>query len=241
MAYSDDADTIGLYHLEDAGAAVVDSSSQGNNGTQTGMVTQVSAGAAFGFGMESNASTDRIEFDAISGDFDPLEGTVEMFFAASEVADWNDSADHWLVQLRADGNNVFEIAKGVSNNLIFRYRAAGTASQVTAATLDDVVRHHYKLTWNKAADEVRAFIDGVQTGATQSGLGVWVGAIAAATAVNRNTNDRGFEGVIDEIRVSDVARLSGPDLPATATPDLMPPRYPVLDELDTNLLELFLI
>lgn len=37
----------------------------------------------------------------------------------------------------------------------------------------------YAITWNKLADEVKAYFNGSQLGSTQTALGVWVGSLSS--------------------------------------------------------------
>jgi hypothetical protein len=79
--------------------------------------------------------------------------------------------------------------------------------------------------WSVANDEVKAFINGVQVGTTQTVLGTWVGAVAAARVANNSTDTVSFLGIYDEIRISTVPR---------ETYDVFPDPDPVLVGLFDN-------
>jgi hypothetical protein len=206
--FEDDANTIGLYHLEDTGSTVLDSSSKENHGTHTGMTTGVRA--VYGNGLKStDDNAHHIEIDAIADDFDPTAGTLQFKFAADVLAHWTDGAVHWLANLRTDGNNQIEIIKTAGDTLVFVYTGGGTTLQVGGISPPgDLVPHEYAIEWDTVADELKAFIDGVQVGTTQSGFDPWVGALVSGTIGNRFNNLDGFEGIYDEVRVSDIARGS---------------------------------
>ncbi len=78
--------------------------------------------------------------------------------------------------------------------------------------------HHFAVTWCPAA--WRFYVDGVLAGMTTTPPLKWADALSAVT-VGSPYDHSGWDGVIDEIRISKVERF-GPVLPKGATPSPLP-------------------
>lgn len=87
-----------------------------------------------------------------------------------------------LINLAVDANNTVRIRWNAgTGSVTFDYIAGGTTSTVTAAnamTAGGGFRA-FAITWDKAADEVKAYVSGAQSGTTQTGLGIWAGSLSA--------------------------------------------------------------
>ncbi len=111
--------------------------------------------------------------------FDGNEGTLSIWGKVKESSVWADGAQRSLIRFAVDGNNYIELIKTVAaNGLSFNYRAGGTTDTVFLGSISTTDWFHMALTWSASADEVKAFYNGAQTGATQTGLGVWAGTPA---------------------------------------------------------------
>jgi hypothetical protein len=198
--YVGDQYTIGLYHLDDDGVpAVADASSFSNDGVLNGMVVQQSG--RFGLSYQANGVSDNVDISAIIGEFDASRGSISVWFKASAASDLlAPAADRYLLRLTTDANNYIHVGI-VANNLAFVYTANGTVKTVTGVhPSPDTEFHHYKLTWDAVANQVKAYFDGVQFGLTQVGLGAWAGALISAY-IGTATNNT-LLGYYDECRVT---------------------------------------
>lgn len=109
--------------------------------------------------------------------FDGQSVTVMVWFRVVNAGVWTDGTFRRAVTFRVNANNRLLIQKTNLNNTInLAYRANNVLEQVTinifAGRTDWISAF---LTADLAADEMRAYIDGVQVGATQVGLGTWAG------------------------------------------------------------------
>ncbi|NIV36430.1 MAG: hypothetical protein GWN58_45440 [Anaerolineae bacterium] len=110
--------------------------------------------------------------------FDGAEGTLSIWGKVSDVGVWTDGAGRRLVRLWVDSNNYIQIIRStVDNRLFYDYKAGGTAKGVAVNGLSETGWMHLAETWSATADEMKAFYNGAQTGATQSGLGAWAGSL----------------------------------------------------------------
>lgn len=196
-----DANTIGLWHLNEDSGALDDASQYSNDGVNNGMTYGVTG--QFSNGMEATGVTDYIDLVAISGEWNGGEGSVSVWFKASQSSSLT-SGTSVIFDARVDVNNLVRIGID-SGQLTFEYVAGGTAETIQGAHPSaDSGFHCYTITWSATSDEVKAFVDDAQFGSTQIGLGIWVGVIVSAVA---GDTAAAALGVYDEVRISDIARV----------------------------------
>ncbi len=111
----------------------------------------------------------------IASDFDGEEGTFAAWLKVYNASVWTDANYRQIIRFRVDANNEVNMAKGAaSNKLAIQYNAGGTNKTATP-DCSATTWTHFALTWSKAADQVKVYIDGSQSGATITGLGAWAG------------------------------------------------------------------
>jgi hypothetical protein len=114
--------------------------------------------------------------------FSGVAGTAMIWARVSAAGVWTDGAFRYLFNFQADANNQIFIAKAIANSTMnFQYKAGAVTSQIQNAAMNQTAFINVALTWDKTADQVRAFLNGAQTGATLNGLGVWAGAPGVTT------------------------------------------------------------
>jgi len=156
----------------------VDSGDNGLDGTHVLVGLNGSAGQYGGDGHTDIYSAALIVF------FNPVNGTLIQRLQVPNADIWVDATFHQFVALRADANNrVFGFKDLTDNRISVFYRAGGVQQAVVISGLSTLNEFGIATSWDKGVDEFRAFLDGSQSGATQSGLGVWVGALDSAKSV----------------------------------------------------------
>ena len=148
---------------------------------------------------------------AFAGVFSGAEGTVMIWAKVANAGVWTDGTARSLIYLQADGNNYVRIRKSNANNLLeFWYKAGGTFDSVAPA-YSATIWTPIAITWDINAGgtgEMRAFLNGSQVGATQVGLGVWVGALnGVSTVIGAGTTvpDLVYDGYLAHCAVWDRA------------------------------------
>ena len=171
------------------------------NGTHSG-VTLWQNGIGDGrraAGYNGQSSYTNIYSAALAAAFSGASGTAMIWMRVSGVGVWTDGAVGGMFVLQVDGNNYVRLRKSNANNQIqFWYKAGGTFESVVAA-YSALTWTHIAVTWSKAAEEMRAYLNGVQTGVTQVALGVWAGALSVSTTVlgaSNNTPAEPFPGYL---------------------------------------------
>lgn len=114
--------------------------------------------------------------------FNSSEGTVAQWVKVSAAGVWTDATTRRTLQFQADANNLIRFGRGtVNNQFVGAYTAGGVTSSVVVTTAGPTGWVHWALTWSKSADAMKLYMNGVQQGATQTGLGTWAGNLAATT------------------------------------------------------------
>lgn len=120
---------------------------------------------------------------SLASAFNGAAGTFQAWFKVSAASVWTDGTVRVIGRFLADGNNFVDILKPASNNQIqFRYKAGVVAAASVVTNVSSPTGWvSVGITWDKNANEVKAYVNGVQVETTQTASGVWAGAPAAAT------------------------------------------------------------
>lgn len=157
------------------------------DGTYTGVTLQ-QPGIGDGFNsvlFDGATNYCNIYSSGFANAFNGALGTLATWFRVSSSSVWTDNAAHAICYLQVDANNyilLWKAGSGDANKLEWSYNGSGTSRGVTLATTPTTWQH-MAITWDKAANQLIAYINGVQTGTTQSGFGVFSGSLAATTTV----------------------------------------------------------
>jgi len=115
---------------------------------------------------------------SLSGAFDGGEGTVLIWAKVRAASVWSDASNRYPFFYQVDANNRVYLQKSsVTDRLDFYYVAGGVTEFRPVSGHSPVGWSCYAISWSKTADEVKCYIDGVQQGATMTGLGTWAGSL----------------------------------------------------------------
>lgn len=144
---------------------------------------------------------------ALNTDFDGAAGSIVAWLKVFDTGVWSDSYGRYVVRIAVDnGNQVYLAKTSADGTLKWGYVAGGTAITTTKSGVTSTGWLHMAITWDKSADEVKFFLNGVKQGATQSGLGVWAGDLADDKCVigaMDNTGDSVWYGYLAHVAVWD--------------------------------------
>jgi hypothetical protein len=178
---------------EKSGTVARDASGNGRDGTYSSDVSVMGTGAGIGDGNTAvyfDGTNDSLDcFTAsLTAAFDVDNGSWIIWAKVNAAAVWADGVARYGLYLYTDAPNYTRINKGAgANSMVLRYEANNVLETVTH-TDNPTGFVCYGLTWDTAADEVRAYANGTQTGVTQAGLGVWAGALTRTVIGASNTN-----------------------------------------------------
>lgn len=205
---------------EPSGTTANDRSGNAHNGAYTGTVTLNAAPIGGGAAAIALAATGNVNlFGAgLTASWNGNECTISGWAKVSAAGDWTDGAARYLIDLLADANNQIYIRKSSTNNTLQFVRVASSTSKVIAVTFSDAGAFHVALTISVASGELRAYLNGVQVGVTQTAIGSYSGTPASGTTVigaSNSGSSLGWKGSIEGIRRDnaalapiDVARLA---------------------------------
>jgi len=192
-----DSNFIGVYHLD---GDVLDSTDNDNDGTDQG-TSDVS-------GKVSNCrsfSDDYIQLDAVVGDIDITKGTLTAWITIDTTSD-----DQQLWQLYADADNQIYTKYTNSTNTFRMGRIAGGTDKYVETTVIVEASSEFRkvtLTWDEVEDELKVYLDGEQIGSTQTSIDTFSGSLNASTNLGATYDENStWEGDVDEVRISDIAR-----------------------------------
>lgn len=176
-----------------SGATATDESGNGRNGTYSN-VTLGATGIGDGRTAASyngTSSFGNVFSAGFAGAVNGSAGTLMVWLKVSAVGVWSDSTNRQIVEIGDGSNNRLTISKpAAASTLRAFYRAGGTSKNVDIAT-SSTGWLHVAMTWSSVADQMIAYFNGTQSGATQTTLGVWgaaptvalLGAFTAAPTV----------------------------------------------------------
>lgn len=118
---------------------------------------------------------------SLDGVFNGQLGTIAAWIKMANAGVWTDGQARDIFRIRVNSSNYLDILRTTTNNeLQWTYVAGGTTKVRQDTSIGgSTAWHHVAMTWNRASDRMRAFLDGSQIGADLTGLGAWAGNLAA--------------------------------------------------------------
>jgi hypothetical protein len=155
------------------------------NGTYSSDVSTWPIGTGIGDGNTAprfDGANDVVDVQSVpfAAALDGDEGTAAIWCKVENVGVWTDAAQHYAFYTvdTADYNEYIGLFKFTTNSqLRYRYAAGGVLESISRDGVTALGWFHMAITWSAAADEVKAYYNGAQTGATQAGLGAWAGGV----------------------------------------------------------------
>ena len=202
-----DANFVGVWHLHDD---FLDSTIFSNNGSNQGSTDTI---AKIADGQDFDGSNDYVDISSVIGNISTTTGTIEAWVKMSSSIVKDDGVGRGIVEI---GHNTsiqdkIAIMKNTEDRVRVEYRVSGTEQWVANSNLDTLgYADNWKYVtgvWN--ATHVLSYEDGALIGTiNRSALDINLSnlnqAIIGADATQ--TVDEFFDGAIDEVRISDVAR-----------------------------------
>ena len=164
---------IAYWPLNDASGTAAVELVAGMNGTYSGVdLAQAQApfvAPLFGDGDFCNIYSAGL--NALKAFF--TEGTVSIWAKVSGAGVWSDGvARRIFAVISASNQEDYTIRRGVTNEqIVLRSNLGGTAEAVSPTGLTYTGWFHLAITVSDAADQMKAYINGAQTGTTQTGIG----------------------------------------------------------------------
>lgn len=169
-----------------SGSVALDSSPFARNGAYTG-VTLGQAGIGDGLtsaGFDGATSFDNAFSASLAAAFSGAQGSFVTWGAVANPGVWLDGVTRRIILFQVDANNRIGINKSASNNEVDWLMVAGGVSKSGGITsFNPLGFFSAGLTWDKANDQVKFYINGTQSGPTLTGLGVFAGSLSATQTI----------------------------------------------------------
>jgi hypothetical protein len=121
--------------------------------------------------------------------FNGQEGTSMLWFKVFNAGVWVDGVQRRLFYFQVDANNLIEVYKRTTNNSLFwQYKAGGISKALTIDNINPTGWTQFMIRWSLSGDMVEVHLNGIQQGATQTGLGTWAGLLNSNVAVYGASN-----------------------------------------------------
>lgn len=175
---------IAYWPLADAsGVTATDASGNARNGAYSNVTlgaTGVGDGrtAATFNGTTSVANIYSASLDAAKS---LSEGTAAMWVKVSAAGVWSDSTTRQFFMFLADSANNAQMFKTGGANAVFCRYVAGNTTKTVSLTVSATTWIHFAITWSKTADEFKAYLNGAQSGSTQTALGTISNTVLSST------------------------------------------------------------
>jgi len=197
---------------EGSGTIAYDQSIQLNNGVQSGAVGLGQPGigdSRTSYHFDGVADFVDVYSAALNADFTGGQFTVCAWCKVQNAAVWTDGLSGNVLRLEVDANNNVLLSQDAANNTFRIAYAAGVVGKTINTARSDLGWLHSAMTVSASADEMKAFIMGLQVGATQTGLGVWAGALSSGKCTIGSRNSVAptalFPGWIAHVAVGNAA------------------------------------
>ena len=167
-----------------------------------GKIDNIDAPASWtnSYSIDFDGTNDYMTADGIFNDISVSAGTVSLWVKLDTSA-----SNDMLFKFDVDRNNQASIAYiSSTTSMRFQYKAGGTNKSFdhSVSVEADGNWHHYVITWDTSADQMKGYIDGSQVDSTQTGLGTWSGTINAfRIGANSIANNSYINGRIDQVAI----------------------------------------
>lgn len=179
---------IECYPLSDTSGLTAVGVKRGFNGTYSANIDLAAITFPDGTGAPLfNANSEHIQLPAASLDTlwaDGIEGTFFLWMKVSAVGVWADGVARFGVSIGTDANNRMYAFKQTAASTFSIVHTAGSTPKTVSFGMSPTTWFSIALTWNKAQDRVIGYLNGVQQGATLTGLGAFT-ATALANAFSQ--------------------------------------------------------
>ena len=183
---------VGLWPLnEESGTVAYDISPNGYNGTSSGLlrsnIQRSFLAPDGGKCAQFDGSASYINLYAAQPAQPTAIGSISLW-AATPDANISGTTKMQLIKLGVDNDNNLEIAfDTTAYRFVGSYEGGGTTDSATGLLYNKTDYgpdwNHFGLTWTKAGDAMKFYINGLQQGSTQTGLDTWTGNMASTLMV----------------------------------------------------------
>lgn len=136
--------------------------------------------------------------------FNPNEGTIIVWAKVSGSGVWTDVTARSILRIGVDSNNEIRLRRSATSNNLNVLYVSGAVSQSINVPTTTTSFFQLAMTFSKSADQVKAYLNGVQVGSAATGLGVWIGNLLSsicAIGALTSTGNTVWSGLINDVSI----------------------------------------
>ena len=194
---------------ESSGSVANDESGNNLDGTVTGATWGADGIGDGRTALRFDGSGDRVNIYSagLNSAFNGQEGTILLWL---RVDSWGaDSTHRDPIRIYVDENNLIEFIKNSAGGTLQLLHRMGSYQRYVTISMSGTTWLCVACTWSKSANKFRAYLNGTQTGATQTMDGTWTGSLSSSNcaigAGNSTASFRPWLGDLGHVAVWDVA------------------------------------
>jgi hypothetical protein len=167
---------------EASGSTCNDRSGNGRNGTYSNVtLAQSGQNGRTSASFNGTNSKDDVYSAGLSAAFPTTEGTLLLWAKVSGAGVWTDATTRGAFRATStDGASYITMRRPTDNNLLQLDYYAGAVNKRVSISTSTTAWFHLALSWSVLNDQVIAYYNGIQYGATLTALGTWTNAINVA-------------------------------------------------------------
>lgn len=173
---------IAYWPLDDLSGTVITSDvSASQNGTNGGATVNQNTtnGVVKAYSFDGINDYGDVYSTALTSAFNGPAGTAFIFMNGANMGT---TTTRRLFFMSVNGSNFISGVKSATpNTVVLQYVAGGTTRSVSIGSVASNTWYLMAMTWDKAADEMKVYLNNAQSGSTQTGLGTWAGTFASTT------------------------------------------------------------
>ncbi len=199
-----DPDTVGLWKLDEgSGASTADGSANGNNGTISGATWTNDSASVNALWFDGDDLVSTGNDTKTDHEFSGTSFSLEAWFRADPA--WPNWAS---IITKYGGFHLRKYSTGHKLSFTTYGILSGTSAELLSVNnMNDNIWHHVLAVYDKAAQKKYLFIDGVNSVAPLAVSGTLTTTPTRTTKIGCADNGQYFKGALDEIKISDVARV----------------------------------
>jgi len=167
---------------EASGSVATDESGNGRSGTYSNVTlgaVGIGDGRTAATFVPASNSLCNVYGASFAGAWNGAEGTFAAWAIVSGSGVWADATDRKIGIFLSTGSNFVQFRKTGTNNTLQGFYNANGVNKSVSFTTSTTAWFHIAIIWSASADQVKVYFNGAQQGTTQTGLGVYAGALSS--------------------------------------------------------------
>jgi hypothetical protein len=189
---------------EQAGSVAYDATGRYNGAYNGVTLGQSGPDALLAAGYDGTSYTN-VFSSALASAFNGNTGSALAWACVGNMSVWSDGINRRVIYVAGNTANRFSITRSTTDNALqLFYISGGVIKSLTWTITPNLTWHVFAISWDKNADQVCVYLDGVRSSTVFTGLGVWSATIIQAD-IGRLVDGQKWLGQIGPVALYDRA------------------------------------